>query len=58
MCILRIKNIEKSSLLVHIIEYFVYFCVKFACYALFCGGVVVKQAENKFFNNKNILLCN
>lgn len=31
-----VKNVEKSLSRVHIIEYFVYFCVKFAFYVLFC----------------------
>ena len=39
LCIakIRVKNDEKSSSKVHFIEYFVYFCVKFACYTLFTG---------------------
>ena len=45
----RIKNVEKSSLGVQIIEYFVYFCVKFAWYALSYSDSWRGRRVNDFF---------
>lgn len=45
----RIKNVEKSSLRVQIIEYFIYFCVKFAWYALLHSDCWRGRRVNDFF---------